>query len=83
MQTVITAIHHDMTADPSRMTRIFRYSPLFRDTQTAERLSKIRTLRMTGKVDYTTEKTYSSTDGGPETSLRFDSPSLLRKQKIP
>ena len=57
MQNVITAIHHDMTADPSRMTRIFRYSPLFRDTETAERLKAIRTLRMTGKVDYETEAT--------------------------
>ena len=57
MQNVITAIHHDMTADPSRMTRIFLYSPLFRDTETAERLKAIRTLRMTGKVDYETEAT--------------------------
>ena len=76
MQNVITAIHHDMMDDPSRMTRIFRFSPLFRDTHTAERLKAIRTLRMTGKVDYTTEATCPNTDGEETTSLRFNSQSL-------
>lgn len=72
MQNVITAIHHDMTADPSRMTRIFRYSPFFRDTETAERLKAIRTLRMTGKVDYTTEAEVE------EQQLYFSSASLIK-----
>ena len=73
MQNVITAIHHDMMDDPSRMTRIFRFSPLFRDTHTAERLKAIRTLRMTGKVDYETEATNDD-----EQTLRFTAASVKK-----
>ena len=55
VQNVITAIHSDMTENPSRMTRIFRYSPFFRSSDVAEKLAAIRTLRTTGKVNYETE----------------------------
>ena len=55
VQNVITAIHSDMTENPSRMTRIFRYSPFFRSSEMGEKLSAIRTLRTTGKVNYQTE----------------------------
>ena len=55
MQNVITAIHHDMTENPSRMERIFRFSPLFRSADTAKQLAEIRKVRTTGKVTYVTE----------------------------
>lgn len=55
MQNVITAIHHDMTDNPSRMERIFRFSPLFRSADTAKQLAEIRKVRTSGKVAYVTE----------------------------
>ena len=55
MQNVITAIHHDMTDNPSRMERIFRFSPLFRSTDTAKQLAEIRKVRTSGTVAYVTE----------------------------
>jgi hypothetical protein len=55
VQNVITAIHSDMVEDPSRMARVLRYSPFFRDAETGNQLKAIRTLRMTGKVEYRTE----------------------------
>lgn len=68
MQNIVTAIHHDMVIDPSRMTRYFRYSPFFRDAETAEKLNAIRTLRSTGKVNYKTEIV---TDAGEEKTMNF------------
>ncbi len=68
MQNVITAIHHDMTDAPSRMQRVLRYSPFFRDAETAERLREIRRLRTTGQVDYSTET---------DSALRFCSSQLF------
>lgn len=68
MQNVITAIHYDMTADPTTMTRIFRYSPFFRSAETAAQLSAVRTLRNHGTVDYTTEE---------EKTLNFTTQSLF------
>lgn len=55
MQNVITAIHHDLTENPSRMTRLLRYSPFFRDAESAEKLKAIRGIRMGGTVNYQTE----------------------------
>lgn len=74
MQNVITAIHHDMTNDPTTLTRIFRYSPFFRSAETAEQLSAIRTLRNYGTVDYTT--TIENKDEKEQT-LNFTTASLF------
>ena len=49
VQTVITAIHHDM-----KPAGRLRYSPFFRDADTSEKLKAIRTLRTEGQVDYET-----------------------------
>jgi hypothetical protein len=73
MQNVITAIHHDMTADPTTMTRIFRYSPFFRSAETAAQLSAVRTLRNHGTVNYTTEVEMDE----EEKTLNFTTKSLF------
>lgn len=67
VQNVITAIHHDMTDNPSRTTRIFRYSPFFRSTEIGKELQAIRDLRTTGKVNYKTE-----VEIGEEGSTHFE-----------
>lgn len=73
MQNVITAIHHDLTENPSRMTRLLRYSPFFRDAESAEKLKAIRGIRMGGTVNYQTE--IERGDGSTET-LSFSNRSL-------
>ena len=75
MQNVITAIHHEMTHEPTTMTRYFRYSPFFRSAETAAQLSAIRTLRSYGTVDYTAT---AENEAGNDIELTFNSWSLRK-----
>lgn len=77
IQNVITAIHHDMTDNPGRSTRWFRYSPFFRSTEVGKQLKEIRNLRTKGTVDYTTTIEIGDGDTDREETLRFNTNSLF------
>lgn len=77
VQNVITAIHHDMTDNPSRLTRIFRYSPFFRSAEISKELEAIRTLRTTGKVNYQSEVEVSEGADTHLETMRFGTKSLF------
>ena len=74
IQNVITAIHDDMTTEPTTMMNWFRFSPLFRDPKTANNLATIRELRMKGKVDFNVQ--IPVTDRDRSLTLSFNDPSV-------